>query len=190
MIKRFILLSVILLFTVSASFGGLIFINRINQTAGGGSPTIQYVTVYVRWKTEAGTETAKIRTYDTLNLSDETDFQTVTTSYADHNFQFDLAPDGGAWTTADVNNLKLGVLLDSSIANTVRVTQIYAVVTWSDLTTNTLRPSADYVDGSWTDQTAGTSLAAQIDEVSADDDTTYVYSSTNSDYFMVSQPGL
>lgn len=100
-----------------------------NPTGIDGGDTIDSVVTYMRAK-DSGTGNNKVQMhqYVDANSNDGTN-EALSTSYVDYTDAFALAPDGGAWTLTDVNDLQLEAHCTAIGAlKTVYVTKIYATV--------------------------------------------------------------
>jgi hypothetical protein len=143
--------------------------------------TITNVREYVTCKGLASAAPIKflIRPGGTSRLSSETPCGNA--SYSEIYYDWATNPDTSAtWQVAEINASAGGISAGTLSGDTVRVTQIKFVVTFSDLSTQTLYPSSDSYDGDWLNEADGTSLYDHINEHSADDDTSYIYNSTSS----------
>lgn len=99
--------------------------------------TITNVEVFVRAKYVPGSLIITRNMY-ILIVSGGGDFSqtggTLTTSYVNYSASWANDPSGGAWTISDITNLQIGltyILESAGNDNTIRVTQIYCVVTYT-----------------------------------------------------------
>jgi hypothetical protein len=157
--------------------------------AGSSVPTISKITVHANVKImttlEGNAIRLRVRT-EGANAGNGS-YQTLNTTYTEITEDFTTNPDDSeAWEETDLDGLQIGASI-GDLDNEPRVTQIWLVVHWSDTSTDTYRPNADHTDGSWDEQDSGTDLYQGIDEVTSDDDTTYIRNSTPTDwdYFWV-----
>jgi len=164
--------------------------------------TIQQVTVYAVGRKTNGADDAELLVSIGPSANTCWWFEDMTTSYVTYSHTFKTNPStGDTWTWDDIDSMQPGVggYLNTGATGQIRVTQLYAVVfyekawTWDDvdrlrigtISKNeagtkrkeaTFRPNAA---GSKTNQTpVGEANNWQcVDDVTPDDDTTYVYKS-------------
>ncbi len=148
----------------------------------GGARAIDNITVHVRAKilntNETGALTIRLRTEAPALQSSA--YKDLTTSYQNFTYPLDTNPDdSAAWENTDLDGVTIGVAT-GNIDNEIDVTQIWLVVTWTDTSTDTYRMDDTSSPGVWVNEAdSGVNIHLSIDEVSTDDDTTYIKSSSD-----------
>ena len=151
----------------------------VTARKNAGGLTITNVTVYATIKILTTNEASAIRIgiRTEAGTSSYGGYVNLTTDYQEFNAAFATNPDDSqAWELTDLDGLLVRGET-SNIDNQVNLTHEYLLVNWSDSSTTILRPNADVVglDGNWLALAGGGVLNAEIDEVSADADTSYIY---------------
>lgn len=83
-----------------------------NPTVITGSDTINHCTLRARARTSAtsGQSRIKLRERDDNSAFQDSNNIMLSTSYVDYSWQFNVAPDGGAWTLAKLNTLQMQII--------------------------------------------------------------------------------
>ncbi len=100
------------------------------------SGIIEDVTIHIRARKETDSGgSATIRTVTNVSVDDEQSSNiALTDTWDDYSSTYTTAPDGGAWTFSDIDDLEIGVYAANIFDANANVTQIYATIDYSDAT--------------------------------------------------------